>query len=103
LLDEIDNDDLLAAHGWDNEEATIGNAYMTFSTFTDTFRLYITEIDHGFFVMDFTRHSWENELHILSVRYVDMHALLKAHDLNMPSGATFQAITFTGVTDIPHF
>jgi len=50
----------LAAHGWTNEDAIIGNAYMTFSSLTNAFRLYITEIDNGFFVIDFTRHSWES-------------------------------------------
>ena len=59
LLDEIDNDDLQAAHGWDQDTAYIGNAYMTFSSLTNAFRLYITELNNGFFVVDFTRHGWQ--------------------------------------------
>lgn len=48
----------MAALGWDKEDAIIGNAYLTFSSLTNAFRLYITEIDNGFFVVDFTRHTW---------------------------------------------
>ena len=58
ILDEIDNNDFMAAHGWDKEDAIIGNAHMTFSSLTNAFRLYITEIDNGFFVVDFTKHTW---------------------------------------------
>ena len=60
LLDEIDNDDLKAAHGWNGDQAYIGNAYLTHSVLTDTFRMYITEINNGFFIVDFTRHNWES-------------------------------------------
>lgn len=103
FLDEIDNDDLKAAHGWNGDEAFIGNAYLTHSVLTDTFRLYITEINNGFFIVDFTRHSWESEIHILSIRYVDMNELLKNNTMHMPSDATFQAITFAGLDVDEHF
>lgn len=59
FLDEIDEDDLKTAHGWTQDQVYIGNAYLTHSTLTDTFRLYITEISNGLFIVDFTRHSWE--------------------------------------------
>lgn len=102
FLDEIDNDDLQAAHGWNGDEANIANAYLTFSSLTNAFRLYITELNNGFFVVDFTRHTWEAEIHILSVQYVDMNDLLKNTTLHMPSDATFQAITFTGIEYSAH-
>lgn len=92
-----------AAHGWNGDEAFIGNAYLTHSVLTDTFRLYITEINNGFFIVDFTRHSWESEIHILSIRYVDMNDLLKKNTMHMPSDATFQAITFAGLDVDEHF
>jgi hypothetical protein len=47
----------MAAHGWTNDQAYIGNAHLVFSSNTNAYRLYVTEIDNGFFVLDFTRHS----------------------------------------------
>lgn len=103
FFDEIDGDDLKAAHGWTGDDVYIGNAHMTHSALTDTFRLYITEINNGFFIVDFTRHTWESEIHIISIKYVDMNELLGKTELHMPSDATFQAITFTGIEVNDHY
>ena len=75
---------------------------MTHSVLSDTFRLYITELNNGFFVIDFTRHLNDPEITVLSVRYVDMNELLKKNKLHMPTDATFGAITFTGIESNEH-
>lgn len=45
----------MGAPGWTQDKAYLGNAHMLYSGNTDAYRLYITEVDNGFFVVDFTK------------------------------------------------
>ncbi len=54
-LEVINSDDFLAAHGWDNDKAYLGNADLIYSSNTEAWRLYVTEVTSGFFVVDFKR------------------------------------------------
>ena len=52
-LEFIDSNDLSAANGWDGGPCYIGNAHFAFTNITGTYRLVITELRNGFFVVDF--------------------------------------------------
>ncbi len=53
-LEVIDENDLLMAQGYTKTEAYIGNAHLIYSNANNCYRLYVTEIDNGLFVVDFT-------------------------------------------------
>ncbi len=55
-LEVIDTNDLSMAHGYDKLEVYIGNAHLVFSNINDCYRLYVTEVDGGLFVVDFQHH-----------------------------------------------
>lgn len=55
-LEVIDANDLAMAHGYDKEEVYIGNAHLVFTSINDCYRLYVTEVDGGLFVIDFQHH-----------------------------------------------
>jgi len=52
-LDYIDSNDFQAAHGWDNDDAYIGNAHLMYDEQDHTYRMYVTELTNGLFVLDF--------------------------------------------------
>lgn len=52
-LDYIDSNDFQDAHGWDFDSAYIGNAHLVYDELDNAYRLYLTEVGHGLFVMDF--------------------------------------------------
>lgn len=54
-LDVIDSNDFMGCAGWTDDNAYLGNAHMIYSSNTEAYRLYITEINHGLFVVDFTK------------------------------------------------
>lgn len=53
-LEVIDENDFMGAHGYDKDEAYIGNSHLAFDPTNDVYRLYLTEVDSGLFVVDFT-------------------------------------------------
>lgn len=93
----FNSDDFVSVHGWDKDTAKLGNAHLIHSPVTKAFRLYITEITTGMFVVDFTYSSNSTEINIISINFINLKTLLEKYDLHMPLDATFQAITF--VTD----
>ncbi len=42
------------AHGYRNRRVFIGNSHLVFSAINNVYRLYVTEVDNGLFVVDFT-------------------------------------------------
>jgi hypothetical protein len=53
-LEFIDSDDLQAANDWPGGPVFIGNAHFAFTNQTNTYRLVITELRNGLFVVDFS-------------------------------------------------
>jgi hypothetical protein len=51
----IDSNDFYGCPGWTEEDAYLGNAHLVFSSDTNAYRLYITEANHGLFVVDFVK------------------------------------------------
>jgi len=52
-LEFIDNNDLTTANGWPGGPCFIANAHFGFVNITNSYRLVITELTSGFFVVDF--------------------------------------------------
>lgn len=44
------------AHGYTKRSVYIGNSHLVFSSINDVYRLYVTEVDNGLFVVDFSHH-----------------------------------------------
>ncbi len=54
-LEVIDTNDLVMAQGYKKDKAYIANAHLVFNPAGNgTYRLYVTEVDSGLFVIDFT-------------------------------------------------
>jgi hypothetical protein len=76
-IDYIDSNDFQAAHGWDQESAYIGNAHLMFDSFDDVYRLYVTELYNGLFVLDFKYRLGARDLNIVTMNFIDLNKLLK--------------------------
>lgn len=53
-LEVIDENDLANAHGYNKDQVYVANAHLVFTAVNNCYRLYITEVDGGLFVVDFT-------------------------------------------------
>ena len=94
-LDYIDSNDFSAAHGWDRDDAYIGNAHLMYDGYDNTYRLYVTEITSGLFVLDFAHKFGSRELEIITMNYVDLNKILQANGFHMPNDAIFLTVTHT--------
>ena len=103
-LDVIDEGLLVGTDGWKEEEAYLANAHMLYSNVVKAYRLYITESRYGIFIVEFVKHSaQDDQITIISRRFVNLRKLLEDHDLHMPNDAYFMAVTFVKSVPNPHF
>ena len=102
-LDVIDSNDFMGCPGWTEDNAYLGNAHLLYWGSFDTYRLYITEISHGLFVVDFTRHFTDPEITILRTTFVDLHKMLAENNYHMPDDAIFLAVAYVKTVPSPHF
>lgn len=103
-IDVIDNNDFVGIAGWSEDEAYLGNAHLLRSGVTDAYRLYITEIRHGIFVLDFIKaHISDPEITILTTSFIDLKALLEKNNFHMPDDAIFLAVTYVKSVPTPQF
>lgn len=76
-LDYIDTNDLSAAHGWQaTQDVFVGNAHLVYSGEAACYRLFITEVDHGLFIVSFNWQKGYSEISIRSVDYIDLNQVL---------------------------
>jgi hypothetical protein len=66
-IDYINTDDLTAANDWPGGPCFIGNAHFSFTNITGTYRLVITELNSGFFVVDFKWSKGRKSVEIVKV------------------------------------
>ena len=71
-LEFIDSTDLSAANDWPGGPVFIGNAHFAFTNKTDTYRLIITELRHGLFVLDFKWTKNRKSVEILKIEFIDL-------------------------------
>lgn len=75
---------------------------MLYSAYSDSYRLYTTEINNGLFVIDFKKaHVSDPEITILGTSFIDMNKLLAKYDLHMPSDAIFLGVTLVKSINLP--
>jgi len=67
-----------------------------------TYRLYVTELTNGLFVLDFGHKFGSRELEIITTNFVDLNKLLQDNGFHMPNDAVFLAVTHTAFLYNPH-
>jgi len=76
-LEVIDSNDFVGAAGWTEDDAYLGNAHLVYSGNINAYRLYVTEVRYGFFIVDFVRSSaFDAEITILSTTFINVKKLL---------------------------
>ena len=71
---------------------------MVYSSKSITYRLFLTEITRGVYVVEFTFDRENQEITILSVSFLDIPLILTQNNIIMPYDATFQAITIVSTS-----
>ena len=82
-----------AANDWPGGPCYIGNAHFAWTNETDIYRLVISELRNGFFVVDFKYVKNRKNVEILKVEFIDMTEVLVKLHLPLPNLAYFTAIT----------
>ena len=77
LIETIDSNDFMGSHGWDNEDAFLGNSHLVYDKQDNAYRLYVTEMYKGLFVMEFKHNFGDNEIQVLTTNFVDLHRILQ--------------------------
>jgi|JI61114C2RNA_FD_contig_51_3816721_length_1184_multi_1_in_0_out_0_2 hypothetical protein len=73
-LDYIDTNDLINAHSWPaNQDVFVGNAHLIYSSEVQRYRLFITDVRNGLFIVSFNWQKGYSELSIRSVDYIDLN------------------------------
>lgn len=94
-MEVIDGDDLSVASAWPGGPVSIGNAHLAFTNDTTTYRLIISELNYGFFVLDFTWTKGRKSIEILRIEFINLKEELIKVNLPMPNAAFFTAITIS--------
>ena len=81
------------AHGYDKDEVYIANSHLSYAPFTQVYRLYLTEVDNGLFVVDFKYELGRREINILLVQFIDLKKVVQKQQLYIPDDASFFAVT----------
>jgi hypothetical protein len=102
-LEVIDDNDLIMAHGFDKDTAYIANSHLVYVAAQRCYRLYVTEVDNGLFVIDFTHELGRREINILTINYINVRTLLEKFELHFPTDASFQAVNLIAYKYSPHF
>ena len=93
-LQFIDTDDLMSANDWPNtRRCYIGNAHFVWTNETDVYRLIITELKHGIFIVDMRYSKVRDSVSITSITFIDLHAELAEQNMFLPNMAFFEAVT----------
>jgi len=92
-LEVFDSNDFLAADGWTQDRAYISNSHIAWTNSTELYRLFITELDHGLFVIDFNWLPGYDEVNTLHISFINLREMMLNESLPLPNSATFQAVT----------
>ena len=85
---------MAAANGWPiDKRVHIGNAHFAYTNVSDTYRLIISELTSGIFVVDFTFNKVRDSISITAITYINLNDELNEQGFHMPSNAYYQAIT----------
>jgi hypothetical protein len=92
-LEIIDENDLFMAQGFPKNKVEIGGSHLVYSAANNCYRLYVTEIDVGLFVLDFTHGVGRREINIVTISFVNLKTLLEKYNLHMPDDALFLSVS----------
>jgi hypothetical protein len=76
----------------------INNAELTYNAGTGTYRLYISEMTKGLFMVEFTHKAGKPDIIIRQIVFIDVKGLLNDLKETLPYDATFQAIALLSST-----
>lgn len=76
----------------------INNAELIYSSQSGTYRLYISEMTKGLFMVEFTHKAGRPDIVIKQIVYIDVKTLLNDLKETLPYDATFQAIALIDST-----
>lgn len=102
-LEVIDEGDLVGHGGFKGEEVFIANSHIVYDYEKDTYRLYITEVSGGLFVVDFKHKLGRSDITIITINYLDIRDLLEKNNLHMPKDASVHAVSLSSYKYNPHF
>ena len=91
-IEYINTDDLTVANDWPGGPCFIGNAHFAFTNISNTYRLVVSELRNGFFVVDFRWTRGRKSIEILKVEYIDLVEELVRIHMPLPNAAFFTAI-----------
>ena len=78
--------------GYTGKEVYLGDSFLSYIG-KDTYRLYLTELDHGLFVLDFTYKVGNKNINVVKTTFLNLKELLLSNNLFLPNGAFFSSIT----------
>lgn len=91
-IEFIDTNDLIAANDWIGGPCFIGNAHFAFTNLSETYRLVITELRNGFFVVDFKWVKGRKSVEVLKIEFINLkEEMLRIH-YPLPNAAFYTAI-----------
>lgn len=91
-IEYINTDDLTAANDWVGGPCFIANAHFSFTNISGTYRLVITELRNGLFVVDFRWTRGRKSVEILKVEFINLKEELVRIHLPLPNAAFFTAV-----------
>ena len=92
-LEVIDSNDFLDTHGWGQERAFLGNSHIVWTNDSSLYRLLVTELNTGLFVVDFKWTNNRDEIVITKTNFINLKELLGNISMPLPNDAHFQAVT----------
>uniref|UniRef100_A0A1J3J7T5 Uncharacterized protein n=1 Tax=Noccaea caerulescens TaxID=107243 RepID=A0A1J3J7T5_NOCCA len=91
-IEYINTDDLTVAADWPGGACFIGNAHFSFTNISDTYRLIITELRNGFFVLDFKWARGRKSIEILRVEFINLVEEMIRINVPLPNMAFYTAV-----------
>lgn len=91
-IEYINTDDLTAANDWVGGPCFIANAHFSFTNISGTYRLVITELRNGLFVVDFRWTRGRKSVEILKVEFINLKEELVRIHMPLPNAAFFTAV-----------
>lgn len=91
----IDGNDLIGTDGWpDNENKVfIANSHIAWTNTTELYRMFVTEVRYGLFVVDFTWRAGRSEISLVHRSFLNLKEMLINESLPLPNGASFQSVS----------
>lgn len=76
-LEVLDSNDFWDTAGWEHEKAYIGNSHIVWTNDTSLFRILVTEVRYGLFLVDFKWVNGRDELSIVKTNFINLVDLLQ--------------------------